>query len=365
MSQYTNYTNQTIDIDNFAGHQCFDWSVFVARLQLASVGKENAKTFYPSCFATGGVADWGNDPKSKKSWIDAGFIYEQNNPRDTNQVPPAGAIFVKNKTSQNQWGHTGVVLKAQKGSSTFYSLDQNTGSGDGEGYDDRVVAVTHDYNNLLGWFYLPSLSSDNLGVVDVLDAQSKFTTDNEYYKGLLADKNTELAVKDLTDRDKEITSLKKEIENQKLEIDFLNREIESKKQNLTLQPVSDIESSLLDQIKVLNMQVDRLEVSLESTRIENDKLSKQNKQLMADETLNTIPVKPTQPVLMQSVDSSTIQQKEIDKKKIAQLVCMVMPVITYIGLKFGMQVPNDLPEVISTGFVFLATLFTDFRYYKK
>jgi CHAP domain len=143
------YEGQNIDIDSAYGHQCFDWSVFCARLISGN------SSFYPLCSNTEGVVDWSNHQDSKNYWHRDGWMWEYNDPNNPDQVPPIGSIFVEDATSWNQYGHTGLIIEVFAGQDKLTTMEQNIGNGDGEGNDDRTQIRSRDYSRMAGWFYFP------------------------------------------------------------------------------------------------------------------------------------------------------------------------------------------------------------------
>ena len=143
---FTQYQNQLINIDQSYGSQCFDWSVFCARII------SNNNSFYPNCSITGGVADWIDN---QTNWINAGWVWEDNYVNIPTQIPPINAIFVEKANSYNPYGHTGLVIKTYGTQNKLDTMEQNIGSGDGQEYDDRIQIRTRDYNLIAGWFYYP------------------------------------------------------------------------------------------------------------------------------------------------------------------------------------------------------------------
>jgi hypothetical protein len=64
-------------------------------------------------------------------------------------VPQAGDICVTlGGQYNNRWGHVFMIL-AGSTVNTMQTLEQNTGNGDGRGEDDRTVARTRNYANIL------------------------------------------------------------------------------------------------------------------------------------------------------------------------------------------------------------------------
>ena len=143
---FKQHLGQAINIDQSFGSQCFDWSVFCARIISGD------SSFYPTCSITGGVKDWADNQDSKNQWLNAGWKWEYNNPNDLSQIAPDNSIFVYNK---GEWGHTALTLSATSNRLTI--IEQNAGDtndGDGKGGDEVSLRII-DYSTITGWFYYP------------------------------------------------------------------------------------------------------------------------------------------------------------------------------------------------------------------
>jgi hypothetical protein len=131
--------NQSIDIDNAYGIQCYD-------LPAKWIIDNNWGTgFY--CAWTGGVRDL-IEHFNEISGIDKNQLeVVYNDPNNTSQIPLAGDIIV---FDWNQYGHIGICIDANNNSMT--TLEQNIGNGDGAGYDDRTqIVYNRAYDGTLGW----------------------------------------------------------------------------------------------------------------------------------------------------------------------------------------------------------------------
>lgn len=145
----TKYQDKTIDIDGSYGWQCWDLSVAIARDIMGN------QSFTPGCAKTGGVADWINDKKSKQVWLDAGWVWEDNDYNNPDQVPETPAIFVVSANAYLPYGHTGCILNTYGNQNKIDIIEQNTNDGSGEGYSNRSIVGIGNYDKIAGWFSYP------------------------------------------------------------------------------------------------------------------------------------------------------------------------------------------------------------------
>ena len=118
--------NQRIDFDKVYRFQCADipkvYASWIWGLKSGSVGYN------------GGAKDI---MKPNAIWNDSDVIRIPNTP---NGVPPKGSVVVFDSTLVNQYGHVGVVHAADK--NWIYVLEQNGGSGNGDGLGSNRIRVT-------------------------------------------------------------------------------------------------------------------------------------------------------------------------------------------------------------------------------
>lgn len=137
-SYFLKYAWSMIDYDWVYGHQCIDickhFASEILKRPLGSFGG-SAKT------------GWKNTANTFPS---TEFQKIDNDYWDPNQVPlPWDIIFFNMGTP---YDHVGIVLEAKKGENKIRVINQNMGSGDGQGYDDRVIVSEFTYNNCYGWY---------------------------------------------------------------------------------------------------------------------------------------------------------------------------------------------------------------------
>jgi len=123
---YSQYINQRLDFDS------------VYRFQCADLAKG-----YPSKVwgvQTGSIGYSGGAKDIMKS----GAIFKDSDvnriPNTPDGVPPKGAVVVFDSTLVNRYGHVGIVDRADK--NWIYVLEQNGGSGNGDGVGNNRIRVT-------------------------------------------------------------------------------------------------------------------------------------------------------------------------------------------------------------------------------
>lgn len=123
---YSQYINRRLDFDSVYRFQCTD---------LAKA--------YPSKVwgvQTGSIGYSGGAKDIMKS----GAIFNDSDvyriPNTPNGVPPKGAVVVFDSTMVNRYGHVGIVDSADK--NWIYVLEQNGGSGNGDGVGNNRIRVT-------------------------------------------------------------------------------------------------------------------------------------------------------------------------------------------------------------------------------
>jgi hypothetical protein len=123
---YNEHINGKLDFDGIAGNQCVDlakgYPAKVWNIPVHSVGY------------SGGAKDI----------MRSGAIFKDSDvnriPNTPNGVPPKGAVVVFDSTLANRYGHVGIVDSADK--NWIYVLEQNGGSGNGDGVRNNRIRVT-------------------------------------------------------------------------------------------------------------------------------------------------------------------------------------------------------------------------------
>jgi hypothetical protein len=151
--QFLNYyLGNRIDFDGGFGYQCTD----LARAYVQWVWGKSTTIYGGN---GGAVEAYRRFPDA----IGQGGYAEKiaNNPFDVNQVPKQGDIIVFDATSWNPYGHISIVDSAPNGVNYFVSIDQNAGSGTGDGVGlNAIRKVSHSYTGsggfgrVLGWLRL-------------------------------------------------------------------------------------------------------------------------------------------------------------------------------------------------------------------
>jgi CHAP domain len=138
------YLGKGFNPDGYAGQQCFDAPIEVAR---DMTGDDSFYCYVPD----DKVCNWALNNTCKQKWLDAGFEYEENDFSNPGQVPPVGAFMVFNATAYNSWyGHTGIFIEGQAGVNSFTMMDQNA-----FGNNESMTLNKYSYDNVLGWYYAP------------------------------------------------------------------------------------------------------------------------------------------------------------------------------------------------------------------
>lgn len=132
------YNNQKVDFDRHYGHQCFDLANQY-RFELTGLNPNSGLNLSYAYEAFDEPLGFLNS-NTKFEHID--------NQVDNYPIPGDIIIWLK---SFNGWaGHIAIVSKAN--ASNFEVLEQNAGSGDGQGDDDRTKLSKYaDYAQVAGW----------------------------------------------------------------------------------------------------------------------------------------------------------------------------------------------------------------------
>jgi hypothetical protein len=135
-NKLTALIGQKIDYDGWYGHQCVDLVYYVLRDIYGMKNWLNLRN--------GAAKDMAEPIAYREFASQLEFI-----PNTPEFVPQAGDICVTlGGQYNNRWGHVFMIL-AGSTVNTMNTLEQNTGNGDGRGEDDRTVARTRNYANIL------------------------------------------------------------------------------------------------------------------------------------------------------------------------------------------------------------------------
>jgi hypothetical protein len=121
-----NLLGKRIDIDGVFRFQCVD------------TAKATVKDLWGLPFRSVGYSGGAKDIMKSNSLASDEFVNRiQNSP---NAVPPKGAVIVFDSTFRNPSGHVGTVDSADK--DFVWVLEQNGGSGNGDGLGTNAIRVT-------------------------------------------------------------------------------------------------------------------------------------------------------------------------------------------------------------------------------
>jgi hypothetical protein len=186
LEEYKNrYIEQSVDVDEAYGAQCYDLVVSYWKEVYGLFEQGN-----PICQWTGGVVDFFH--YFSKMFDENIFELVVNNPNDTTQIPPSGAVYILN---EGYLGHTGIVYTSNE--TNFISLDQNWGSGvDGSGSGEkRIRMVVHDYNKMLGWITVKNESVlAQSSLASITEGQIPPISQSKEWESQMQEKDEEIAM---------------------------------------------------------------------------------------------------------------------------------------------------------------------------
>lgn len=196
--------------------------------------------------------DWGNAKDLLADADTTKFTVVKNNPSDTSQFPPIGAIMVLDGTWGNGDGHTGVVVFAD--GIVYAMLEQNNPTG------HKPQILTHDYKGVLGWL-IPSVPLDSQQSqldqcrtdrdshwTDLMSIQAKLKLTGDYsITVILADLDKLMTMEQaVIDKDNQLTQLNQQATDLQTQVTKLQDE------NKTLQVNIDTQNTQLNNLTVAN-----------------------------------------------------------------------------------------------------------------
>ena len=207
------YNGKLINIDQAFGNQCYDLSIAIAR----DISGIQDLSIY--CDRTGGVIDFATSDACREAWANYGFKWVDNDTTNPDQVPNCPAIFVE-APFYSEYGHTGAILESFVGQDRLITIEQNTGGGDGQGKDDATVIKDRNFIRIIGWYEYQEHNKPEKETFELdLSGLNKAEVDTILVKDVVGIANT------YRDRHTEIDELKATVEELKDENQKITKQL--------------------------------------------------------------------------------------------------------------------------------------------